>query len=60
MLESHIFNIFTYYNSIISKQNVIHFGIGGLTNDINNSVIRILSTYNTNIIIVNKAYLHKN
>ena len=31
MLEIHIFNIFTYCISIISKQNVFHFMICGLT-----------------------------
>ena len=62
MLESHIFNIFTYHISRISKQNVIHFRIGVLT-----MIIIILLfvflvhiTYNTKIIILNKTYLHKN
>ena len=64
MLESHIFNIFTYHINRISKQNVIHFRIGVLT-----MIIIILLfvflvelhiTYNTKIIILNKTYLHKN
>ena len=64
MLESHIFNIFTYHISRISKQNVIHFRIGVLTMIIIILLFLFLVglhiTYYTQINILNKVYLHRN